>query len=123
MPIEGGQPAMETNGKERADSLREPQCDRDGPLSLSLSSSERERVPKAAEGVVDNADKRQELMQASTSHSLRPSGQKPESRQRSGPQFGSLTLCTGGRDRLVNACDLLLGLGFDGAGEIIDERR
>jgi single-stranded-DNA-specific exonuclease len=34
-------------------SPHEPQCERDGPLSLSLSPSEGERVPKAGEGLVD----------------------------------------------------------------------
>ena len=33
----------------------EPQADRDGPLSLSLSPTEGERVPKAGEGLVDDA--------------------------------------------------------------------
>jgi hypothetical protein len=42
----------------------DPQSDRDGPLSLSLSPSEGERVPKAGEGLVHGPAARQWDMDA-----------------------------------------------------------
>ena len=41
-----------------------PGCDRDGPLSLSLSPSEGERVPKAGEGLVHGPDAQPKAMEA-----------------------------------------------------------
>ena len=43
---------------------RDPEWERDGPLSLSLSPSKGERVPKAGEGLVHDPDARQEAVDA-----------------------------------------------------------
>ena len=48
----------------RPRSFHEPRGDRDGPLSLSLSPFEGERVPKAGEGLVDGSDARREAVAA-----------------------------------------------------------
>ena len=53
-----------------ARSFHEPRSDRDGPLSLSLSPSEGERVPKAGEGLVHGPDVRPEA--AETANNAKP---------------------------------------------------
>ena len=46
----------QTSRSRLSSTLREPQCDLNGPLSLSLSPSEGERVPKEGEGLVQGPE-------------------------------------------------------------------
>ncbi len=53
------------NQPQRMSASPEPRSDRNGPLSLSLSPSEGERVPKAGEGLVHGANARHDIVEAS----------------------------------------------------------
>jgi len=69
MPVEGGQPAVRTDGAEKADAAQQP--------------------------------------------GLTPMAAKPHSQQQERPEPGDLALRVCGRDKLINVCDELLGLGGD----------
>jgi hypothetical protein len=55
----------------------------------------------------------QEEAAASQQCSLRPLGREPQPPQHSDLSSSSLELRVTGRDQLIKACDLLLGLGVD----------